>query len=208
MYISYDGLWQLLVAKKLSKTELCNLAGISSRTMAKLSKNESVTTDTLLRICETLGCSLSDIAELRDVAEASSIYEAYLEFGKEVAKNEIYRTVEFEYRGVAFCARVLKKKLTKRHIVKCAPGGSVMLETLYPTGISPASEIESIFHSAEIVKNKVNILLILGRPGNITGLDNGIVYSAKYGCRKDGFYVMTLGAFKLFEFKIDFNNAV
>ena len=76
-----------------------------------------------------------------------------------------------------------------------------MLETLYPTGISPASEIESIFHSAEILKDKVNILLIPGRPGNITGLDNGIVHSAKYGCRKDGICVMTLGAFKLFEFK-------
>ena len=54
MRIVYDRLWELLLSKKISKTDLCNLTGISSRTMAKLSKNESVTTDTLLRICEAL----------------------------------------------------------------------------------------------------------------------------------------------------------
>ncbi len=201
MYISYDGLWKLIVAKKLSKTELCTLAGISSRTMAKLSKNQSVTTDTLVRICEALGCSLSDIAELKDVAEVTSIYEAYLEFGKPVSENEIYKTVEFEYQNIPFCIKILKKPLAKKHIVKCAASGSVSLESLYPVGISPASEVESIFHPSEIVKDKVNILLVKGKPGNITGLDNGIVHSARYGCLDSGFYVMSLGAFKLFEFK-------
>ena len=40
MFIVYDKLWELLLSKKISKTDLCNLTGMSSRTMAKLSKNQ------------------------------------------------------------------------------------------------------------------------------------------------------------------------
>lgn len=40
------------------------MAGISSATLAKMVRGESVTTDSLLKICVTLGCGLSDIAEI------------------------------------------------------------------------------------------------------------------------------------------------
>ena len=36
----------------------------SSASMAKLGKNENVTTDVLVRICDALNCELSDIMEL------------------------------------------------------------------------------------------------------------------------------------------------
>ncbi len=201
MYISYNGLWQFLATKKLSKTDLCNIAGLSSRTMAKLSKNESVTTDTLLRICEALDCSLSDIAEVIEGSGAISIYEAYIDHAKSATDDGIYKTVEFEYSGVSFCVKEFKKKLNKRTVVKCAATGGVSVEHIYPNGISPAREVESIFHSTGIEKGKVTILLIPGTPGSIEGLDNGVVHSARYGCMKEGFYVMTVSAFKLFEFR-------
>ena len=201
MHISYDGLWQLLAAKKLSKTDLCNLAGISSRTMAKLSKNQSVTTDTLLRICETLGCSLSDIAEICEGAHGTSIYETYLKYGKKTDDDELYKTIEFEYGDVSFCVKALKKSLNKRTVVHCSPIGAVTLENIYPLGISPVRDVLSIFQPSQIEKGKITILLIPGTPGCITGLDNGSVHSAKYGCLKEGFYVMTVSAFKLFEFR-------
>lgn len=38
-------------------------ADISSSSLAKLGKNENVTTDVLLRICESLHVELSDIVE-------------------------------------------------------------------------------------------------------------------------------------------------
>ena len=61
MAVSYDGLWKLLIDKKLKKTELSEKLNISSATMAKMSKGESVSLDVLGRICEHLGCDIGDI---------------------------------------------------------------------------------------------------------------------------------------------------
>ena len=54
MYLTYNKLWKLLIDKGMNKSDLCEITGISSRTMAKLSKNQSVTTDTLVNICSAL----------------------------------------------------------------------------------------------------------------------------------------------------------
>ena len=76
MYIDYSNLWKLLIDKDMSKTDLIALTGISSRVLAKLSKNETVTTDTIARICTALDCNVSDIMEC--VSESSlSVYAAY-----------------------------------------------------------------------------------------------------------------------------------
>ena len=63
MKMSYKKLWKLLIDKDMKKTDLRNKAGISSSSLAKIGKNENVTTDVLLRICEALECNLNDIAE-------------------------------------------------------------------------------------------------------------------------------------------------
>jgi len=61
--ISYDKLWKLLIDKNLNKTQFRLLVGISSATLAKLSKNDNVNTDTINNICKTLNCNVSDIME-------------------------------------------------------------------------------------------------------------------------------------------------
>ena len=63
MTINYNKLWKLLIDKNIKRTELCNLAGISTNAMAKLGKNESVQIEILLKICEKLECKLDDIVE-------------------------------------------------------------------------------------------------------------------------------------------------
>ena len=63
MIIRYKKLWKLLIDKEMKKTDLRKAAGISSSSLAKLSKDENVTTSVLLRICEALRCNLSDIVE-------------------------------------------------------------------------------------------------------------------------------------------------
>ena len=63
MTINYNKLWKLLIDKNIKKTELCNLAGISTNAMAKLGKNESVQLEILLKICKALECKLDDILE-------------------------------------------------------------------------------------------------------------------------------------------------
>lgn len=69
MEISYNKLWKLLIDKGMNKTDLRIKAHLSSGTMAKLGKNENVTTDILVRICTVLQCDLADIMELQSVGE-------------------------------------------------------------------------------------------------------------------------------------------
>ena len=64
MHISYKKLWKLLIDKELMKKDLCELAGISSASMAKLGKNENVNTDIIVKICCALNCDTSDIMEI------------------------------------------------------------------------------------------------------------------------------------------------
>lgn len=64
MSISYKKLWKILIAKDMKKKDLCVAAGISHTSMAKLGKNENVTTDILVKICNALECDISDIMEL------------------------------------------------------------------------------------------------------------------------------------------------
>lgn len=63
MKISYNKLWKLLIDKNMKRKDLQNLAGISSASVAKLSKGDNITTDVLLKICVALDCSLEDIME-------------------------------------------------------------------------------------------------------------------------------------------------
>lgn len=63
MSISYDKLWKLSIDKKLNKTQLRDCSGITSATLARLSKNKGVSLDALERICRALNCEIGDIVE-------------------------------------------------------------------------------------------------------------------------------------------------
>ena len=54
MYVTYNNLFKLLIDKGLNKTEFAREVGISSNTLAKLSKNEFVSLEVLVRICHQL----------------------------------------------------------------------------------------------------------------------------------------------------------
>jgi putative transcriptional regulator len=61
--IKYYKLFDLLARRGMKKTDLIHVADISSPTLAKLSKGETVTTEIIERICKALGCQPSDIME-------------------------------------------------------------------------------------------------------------------------------------------------
>lgn len=61
MGVSYKKLWKRLIDVNMNKTELRLAIGASSATMAKLSKDEQVSLDVLLRICQELKCDIGDI---------------------------------------------------------------------------------------------------------------------------------------------------
>ena len=64
MPVSYNKLWKLLIDKNMKRTDLHEKAGLSTGTIAKLGKNEGVTTDVLVRICRALNCDIGDIMEV------------------------------------------------------------------------------------------------------------------------------------------------
>lgn len=64
MSVSYNKLWKLLIDHKMNKSDLGKAAKMSPNTIAKLGKNETVSLDILVRICEVLNCDIGDIVEV------------------------------------------------------------------------------------------------------------------------------------------------
>ena len=64
MAISYNKLWKLLIDKGMTRTQLQKAAEMSSTTLAKLGKNETVSMDVMLRICKVLDCGFEDIIDV------------------------------------------------------------------------------------------------------------------------------------------------
>ena len=64
MAVCYNKLWKLLIDKNMKKKDLRLATGISTTALAKLGKNEHVSTEILTRICRALECDICDIVEL------------------------------------------------------------------------------------------------------------------------------------------------
>ena len=64
MAVCYNKLWKLLIDKNMKKKDLRLATGISTTALAKLGKNEHVSTEILSKICTALDCDLCDIVEL------------------------------------------------------------------------------------------------------------------------------------------------
>lgn len=63
MAANYSKLWKLLIDRNINKTTLRELSGISTGTLAKLGKNEYVSTEVLDKICTALDCEVGEILE-------------------------------------------------------------------------------------------------------------------------------------------------
>ena len=66
---SYNKLWKLFIDKNMNKKDLRTITGLSTTSLAKLTKGESDNSSILLRICEKLDCDIADIVEVVKVAE-------------------------------------------------------------------------------------------------------------------------------------------
>lgn len=60
---SYDKLWHRMIDLKLKKKDLQQKAKISSNVIAKMGRGESVTLDTIAKICAVLHCSIGDVVD-------------------------------------------------------------------------------------------------------------------------------------------------
>jgi len=61
MGVSYKKLWVRMAENELKRTDLKDIAGVSSNTLAKLGKNEYVSLEVLERICRRFECDIGDI---------------------------------------------------------------------------------------------------------------------------------------------------
>lgn len=63
MAFSYNNLWKLLEDKNMTKEDLKKATRMSSATIAKLGKNETINMKSLEKICEVLECDVEDVIE-------------------------------------------------------------------------------------------------------------------------------------------------
>lgn len=64
-HISYNRLWKQLIDKHMMKKDLQKITSLSSNVITKMGKGESVTLETLAKICIALQCGISDIVEIK-----------------------------------------------------------------------------------------------------------------------------------------------
>lgn len=69
MHITYKPLWHTLIERDMTKEDLRIAAGLTSNMIANMGKQgKNIRMDTLARICETLGCGITDVIALEDDA--------------------------------------------------------------------------------------------------------------------------------------------
>jgi len=68
MDVCYNKLFKLLIDKSMKKTELRQVTGISPNTLTKLSNNEFISMEVLVKICRVLECDVGDIMEVLPAA--------------------------------------------------------------------------------------------------------------------------------------------
>ena len=65
MPVSYDKLWKTLKHKRMNRTDLKDMVGISFNVLAKLGKGEFVSMESLYKICMALKCDIGDVVEFK-----------------------------------------------------------------------------------------------------------------------------------------------
>lgn len=62
--LSYDKLWHRLIDLKLKKKDLLERTKLSANVLAKMGRGESVTLETLAKICVALNCDIGDVVDI------------------------------------------------------------------------------------------------------------------------------------------------
>ena len=61
--INYKPLWIQLINRNMTKTQFRVALGISTATLARMSKNEYISLETIEKICQYFDCKVEDVVE-------------------------------------------------------------------------------------------------------------------------------------------------
>lgn len=64
MRVTYKPLFKLMIDREMKKKDLQNATGISASSISKLSRDEYVSMDVLVKICAVFHVQLSDVCEI------------------------------------------------------------------------------------------------------------------------------------------------
>ena len=202
MYLDYSKLWKLLIDKGMSKTDLMELTGMSSRVLAKLSKNQTVTTDTVARICEVLDCDVGDIMECASESNLS-VFAAFKKLGVCTEETEYCKVIRFTLGDQKYVVYQSKQSASKATQIRCGEDGAVHWRQFYPVSHLSRAQTNLVLIKPPRSGEETVIVLIKGKPAVIEGLDeNGFVSSRGIPKKKTDVYVMSEAAFKIFEPKV------
>lgn len=73
MAVCYNNLWKLLIDLNMNKTELKEASGVSFNVMARMGRNETVSFESIEKICIALHCNIGDVMEFTE--DAPSVEE-------------------------------------------------------------------------------------------------------------------------------------
>ncbi len=201
MCMDYSKLWKLLAEKGLSKTDLMELTGLSSRLIGKLVKNETVTTDTLSKICAALSCDVGSIMECVD-ENSLSFYRYCRAYGKSIEENERVKKIDFVSKGQNYTVFLSKRTASKATNIVCGGDGTIYWKQYHMAGGMTRPSVEKyVLVKPENKKDETEIVVIKGKPAMIEGLDEGIWLSVqgKRSLGKTGIAVLTESEFKLYD---------
>lgn len=63
MSVTYNNLWKILIDRGMNKTQMRLKAGISTATLAKMSRGEPVNLSIITKICDALSCHVGDVVD-------------------------------------------------------------------------------------------------------------------------------------------------
>ena len=64
MRISYQKLWRMMRDNKMKKGDLASAAEISDYAMSKISREEPVSLEIIMRLCKVFHCDIGDLVEI------------------------------------------------------------------------------------------------------------------------------------------------
>lgn len=201
MYINFSRLWKTLAEKELTKSDLMELTGLSSRVIAKLAKNETVTTDTVAKLCAALHCRVEEVMECAEESELSLCHYSRA-FGKILEETESVRKIGFFRGEKKYVIYQTKHRASRTTRIDCGEDGTVYETCFYiGGGHGTPSVVKKVLVRPVRNGDETVLVVVKGKPGTIAGLDEGMWVSAKNGRLqgKNDIFVMSEAAFKVFE---------